>query len=133
MPRPRRFLFLSLTATVVGLAVGMWALWPRTAITRENAAKIREGMTLADVEAILGGPARDEASGPVALDEGAIIPDWMVRNTIELGHWWQSNEVTVTACVDAEQPEGRVTKLVVWPQHRVYESPLAMVRRWLGL
>jgi hypothetical protein len=36
--------------------VASWLLWPRTAITRENADRIQEGMTLANVEAILGGP-----------------------------------------------------------------------------
>jgi hypothetical protein len=52
---------LAVLGTAVALAVGLWWVWPRTAITRENAERIREGMTLAEVEAILGGPARDEA------------------------------------------------------------------------
>src|SRR4051812_9676536 len=58
MSRHCRFLFLSVAAVAVGLAVGVWVLWPHTEITPENAAKIRKGMTLAEVEAILGGPAR---------------------------------------------------------------------------
>ena len=65
----RRVLLLGLLATAVGVAAAAWLLWPRTAITRENAAKVREGMTLAEVEAILGGPARDETTGPVEREE----------------------------------------------------------------
>jgi hypothetical protein len=57
MTTRRRLLVFGLLATVTGLSVGgSWLLWlrPTTAITRENAAKIKEGMTLAEVEAILG-------------------------------------------------------------------------------
>src|SRR5260370_3248342 len=59
----RRRLLLFALPTVAMLAVGVWLLQPRTAITPENAAKIQVGMTLRVVEAILGGPARREARG----------------------------------------------------------------------
>jgi hypothetical protein len=40
------------------VAVGAWLLWPRPlAITPENYEMIRVGMTLEEVEGILGGPA----------------------------------------------------------------------------
>jgi hypothetical protein len=65
--RARRMLLFGLPAAVVAVAVSAWLLWPRTAITRENADKIRMGMTLAEVEAILGGPARDESTGPLVV------------------------------------------------------------------
>ena len=56
MPRRR----LILVATLL-LAAGVWLARPAsTQITMENASRIKEGMTLAEVEAILGGPARDE-------------------------------------------------------------------------
>jgi outer membrane protein assembly factor BamE (lipoprotein component of BamABCDE complex) len=46
------------------MAVGIWLLWPRpSAITKENANRIQVGMTLQEVEAILGGPARDDTHG----------------------------------------------------------------------
>ena len=64
MGRRRVLLLGSAAVVVVGLAIGVWTLWPRTAITEENAAKLRPGMTLAEVEAILGGPARIETTGP---------------------------------------------------------------------
>jgi hypothetical protein len=55
-----RFAILSLVAVAVVVAAWVWLFWPRTAITLENARKIRPGMTLAEVEAILGRPERDE-------------------------------------------------------------------------
>ena len=60
MTTRRRLLLPSLLACLATLAV---VLWPRTAITPENAAKIQAGMTLTEVEALLGGPARDEGMG----------------------------------------------------------------------
>ncbi len=65
----RRVLFLCVAAVMVGLAVGVWLLWPRTAITRDNAARIQKGMTRAEVMAVLGGPPRWEPTGPLDLDE----------------------------------------------------------------
>jgi hypothetical protein len=73
--RTRRLLLLALPV-LVALAAGAWLPWPRTAITRENVEKIQPGMTLEEAEAILGGPARDEAGGPVDREEGTFIkPD----------------------------------------------------------
>jgi hypothetical protein len=94
MPRPYRFLFLSLAAVAVALAIA-WLACPRSAISvenatrirdgmtlaeveaipsisKENATRIRDGMTLAEVEAILGGPARDESNGQLEAD---VAPD----------------------------------------------------------
>ena len=43
-----------LPVALVLLGVAIWVLWPRSsAITRENAARIELGMTVAEVEAIL--------------------------------------------------------------------------------
>src|SRR5436309_534757 len=66
MPR-RRILIGALLLAFVLLA-GYGLLWwyfapPASAINRANALKIKPGMTLAEVEAILGGPARDELGG----------------------------------------------------------------------
>src|SRR5205807_859455 len=54
-------------AAIPGIA--LWFFWPQTRITRISAASIREGMTLEQVEGILGGPARDERTGMTCLDE----------------------------------------------------------------
>jgi SmpA / OmlA family len=65
IPRTRRLLLLALPAAVVALIVAAWLLWPHTAITCENAAKIQVGMTRAEVEALLGEPTRGETPGRV--------------------------------------------------------------------
>src|SRR5690349_6879996 len=68
-PMNRRRVFLLLLAPVIGLVIGIWMLWSRTAITPANAARIQPGMTLAEVAAILGGPARDESTGPLVAEQ----------------------------------------------------------------
>ena len=57
----RRVLLLGSVAALAAMAFGAWVTWPRpSAITDENSVKIQTGMTLAEVEAILGGPPRNE-------------------------------------------------------------------------
>jgi hypothetical protein len=70
MSRRRRYVLLSLAAVVVGLAVGVWTLWPQepeavAGVTRKSHARIPVRATQADVEALLGGPGADvpEAMG----------------------------------------------------------------------
>jgi hypothetical protein len=57
----RRLLLVGFASTAAALGIGVCLLWPRDrpGITRANRERIREGMTLAEVEAILGGPERD--------------------------------------------------------------------------
>jgi hypothetical protein len=77
-PMPRRQLLLVAIAALVLVGVGLllvWRLWPAqptTAITRQNATMIREGMTLAEVESLLSGPQRDDSTGP--LDHAFFFP-----------------------------------------------------------
>src|SRR5438270_777500 len=99
--RPRRlFVVLGLLACGPLVAGVAWLLWPSTAITQENAATIRERMTLAEVEAILGGPARDETTGPV---EVGFLAHKRYATAIPLHrHEWQSDEVLVAVECDAE-------------------------------
>jgi hypothetical protein len=145
--RTRRLLLLALPA---GLALALacaWLLWPRTAITRANAEKIQVGLTLAEVEAILDGPARDESTGPVNLDvaEGLEGAEWELFDPQRVRLWvvslvrppgtprpleWQSNEVVLRVRFD---PEGRVAECDAFPMRRVDEGPLDRLRRWLGL
>jgi hypothetical protein len=145
-PRTRRALLLGLAAAVA--LVAAWLLWPRTAITRENGAKIREGMALAEVEAILGGPARNEAGGTVILDEDADVPAGDQRAAIVAQRWrlwqdawielrdrgaaerplqWGSDWVVITIHLDGE---GRVADCTCLPVRRTDEGPLEFLRRW---
>ena len=84
MRRSRRLFVVSVAAMSLVLSSAgwnFWATWPRSVITRENAAKIRPGMTGAEVEALLGGAARDETGGSVeaeSLDGPNGVLDIMV-------------------------------------------------------
>jgi len=42
-------------------------------VTQENFAKIKPGMTVADVEAILGGPGEDDPEGNLDVSEGSSV------------------------------------------------------------
>jgi hypothetical protein len=81
----RRVLFIALLAA---LAVGssVWLLWPRTAITLGNVDKIREGMMLEEVETILGGPPRDDSTGPLEAD----MPNEEGRGDVQLFMWHEA-------------------------------------------
>jgi hypothetical protein len=146
--RTRHLLLFGLPAVLVAVALAAWLLWPRTAITRENAARIQDGMSLAEVESLLGGPARDETTGPVTLDEGGGNPadgigyplrELRMRQWIDLLVWgalrprapqWKSNHVTIRVEFDAHD---RVADFGVYRMRRVDEGPLDRLRRWLGL
>jgi hypothetical protein len=52
-------------------AVGAFVLWPQpNSITQENCNRIREGMSRAEVAAILGVPSGDYRTGPTLIDQG---------------------------------------------------------------
>ena len=136
----RRVLLLGSVAVAAVLAVAVWVVWPTaTAITADNAARIKEGMTSAEVEAILGGPARDETTGPVERIEPPEFapPDsrgvaWRItiadlRPDLQR---WESDQARVWVHYDLE---GRVNDCQVFPVRRAPESALAALRRWLGL
>jgi hypothetical protein len=118
--RTRRLLLLALPAALVTAALTGWLLWSRTAITAANAARIEKGMTLAEVEALLGGPARDEA------------PDHPRENLlrgVRPDHEWHSQFVTVNLYLDSD---GRVREYRATLPPRP-PGPLDVLRRWLGL
>ena len=82
----RTLLVLVLLGSLVagGLA---FASLNRSAITPENAAKISEGQTLKEVERLLGGPARDESTGPLylAVPIDPNMPDPAIRMLVTAG------------------------------------------------
>jgi hypothetical protein len=126
MTRRRLFLF-ALPVAVVLLGVATWILWPRppSAITRENGARIELGMTDAEVEAILGGPARDESTGFLMGEETRIGGMAWPRHT----QCWLSDSVIVRVLFQ----EGQVIARDCEPVHRVNTSFLDDIRRWLRL
>ncbi len=120
--RTRRVLLLALPAALAVGVVTLWLLWPRTAITRANAAMIREGMTRTEVEALLGGPPRDEYTGPLVA-EG---PGRLSRLALPR---WGSDRVIIWVSFDAE---GRVDWSEAAHVRRGEESFADRFRRWLG-
>src|SRR5581483_10591386 len=85
---------LSVTLALVG--VGAWMVWPRpSAITWDNAAKIKAGMTLREVEAILGGRARDDTTGLI------INRDFVIELAGAVQREWRSDTVIAIVCFDA--------------------------------
>jgi hypothetical protein len=132
----RRLVLFGLLGVFLAAGAGVWLFWPRTAITRENAAQVQVGMTLAEVEAILGGPARLDNTGPEVFDIEAPGAE-AVRQLKSPEHpdcvrmkRWVSDTVALDACFDRE---GRVVAVRCMPMLRESDSPLDMIRRWLRL
>lgn len=130
--RIRRILLFGLFATLTGA----WLLWPRptTAITRENAERIKLGMTIAEVEAILGGPARDDNAGPIEVDDPGKFPSWarmQTRGGLIEGEEkiWRSDTVQIWLGF----ADHCVIVLATYNVHRSEESPIDTFRRWLHL
>ncbi len=133
-----RLLFWGLPAVLVLLGLGALALLSRPSpINPENEAKIRPGMTLADVEGLLGGPARNESNLPDNFIDDAFVvvdPDPVKAPRPRPGaarledRRWARPGYLVVVLFDAS---GQVVR------HRAFtfdvdQSWLDMLRRWLG-
>jgi hypothetical protein len=89
-------------------------------------------MTLAEVEAMLGGAARDDATGPVEIEPIEIVVVQPVSDLDLDGgrHDWKSDHVLVEVVFDRNS---HVADVFVIPMRRTNESPLDMIRRLLRL
>jgi hypothetical protein len=122
----RRVLLLGSVAVVAALAVAVW-VWPRpSAITVENAERIQNGMTRAEVEAILGGPARWEASS----DAVTTARHGHARPSEPPDHQWVSDYAVVWVFFDDDGLVLGTMSRAVFPTD---ESLLDRFRRWLRL
>jgi hypothetical protein len=115
----RRLLLVVLPATLL-FGVGVWLLWLRhgePGITTENAYRVQKGMTLIEVEAILGGPERKEGDCGIRVlcfsDAGP--PTWT----------WESDDVLIAVFCDSDN---RVESTSVYSR-----GMRATIRSWLGL
>ena len=113
VPMNRRHLrLLLLLASFTFAAAGsgsVQAFWGKhvwsTRITRENAARLREGMTLAEVEAVFGGPERKEVDIPWTTflcsggSAGYFGPPYTTRV-------WASNELIIAVFFRDGRAEG---------------------------
>jgi hypothetical protein len=132
--------------TLVALIAIPWLLWSQSAINSQNFAKIEPGMTLAEVEGIFGGPARNESTGPLtaALDKDdetlkrlfLWAETQIDRNPRDAdaefpsARMWTSDRLV--ACVDFDA-DGRVSRKNSLRVRRRHDGPLDVVRRWFGL
>jgi SmpA / OmlA family len=124
--RSRRLVLFALTAGLPVALIAAWLVWPRTAITRENAAQIREGMTRSEVEAILG---RTPIPRPTDRKIWHRTP-----NGAEMfvgDYWWEGDMVVIVAFDDAGKV--RETQTFEVPDSRRRDTFLDKVRRWLHL
>lgn len=146
MTRKRLLLLLSLGCLVVSIAA--YSLWPySSAINEANARRLKSGMSFTEVRDILGGPPRDESTGPLAYAESdddvkgklefdamrdffpSIGGQFQAKGLCEecVQHEWISN----TVVVQIEFIDGKAVVPMCYPVRRVYETPWAMLRRWL--
>src|SRR5438874_13692832 len=85
----RRRLLLAVAAVALVLAAGVVLLWPRSPVRRENGAKVEPGMSLDQVEAILGGP-------PGVYGGRPDLPLRPTGSRLIVGQQWFGPEVVIT-------------------------------------
>ena len=133
----RRLLLFGLLAGLLALGASAWMLRPlASVITRENAAKIQVGMTLAEVEALPGGPARNDTTGSsLFFDDqpSRMLHEHNIMLACEATPppmEWYSDRIVIFVVFD---PEVHVSACHYLFLRRVDESPLDMLRRRLRL
>ena len=91
-----------------GLAVGLVCL-PGSRVTRENCERIKEGMTEAEVRAILGKPCDDSLLDPDPPDYGALKANFLWGFPQEEGLskpayacFWAGNNLIVLVYFDSD-------------------------------
>src|ERR1043166_7205079 len=84
-------------------------MWPNSsAINLENSKRVRQGMTVAEIEEILGGPARDES--PADSKRQYVGPQWKpirLEGVAELENGefertWRSADCEIVVIFDAD-------------------------------
>jgi hypothetical protein len=121
--RRLRLLLVGVSASPALLVVAAWLPWPGTAITRENFARIQEGMTEAEVADLLGGPPdRWEEVGRLPEPDRIHVADWD-----EPRPWIGADCIVVVRFFD-----GEVTDKELHDRPSAQESLLDRLRRWFG-
>jgi hypothetical protein len=111
MPRLVYLLGVGLALVALALAFTDWAL--RSRVTEANARRIRAGLTLAEVEALLGGPARqmsefreDRSTLRVGVWEGPTCIVWVT--------FGPTNRVAGRSWRRRDEPSGLLDSLRAW-------------------
>src|SRR5947199_9046696 len=112
MPRCVYLLGVGLALVALALAFTDWALSLQPGVTEANARHVRLGMTLAEVESLLGGP-------------GVDLGDWMgmLRS-------WRGEEGLALVTYDPQTMTAASAEFRPSPDHR--PSLFASLRAWLG-
>jgi hypothetical protein len=125
----RRVLLLGSVAVVVALIATVCLTWRRpSVITADNLAKIKLDMTLAEVEAILGGPPRDESDGLCRPAYPSIS-----RLAFHTDGMPSVEYVGPDCAIRITFYQNRVVWLLFGDMMRTDETSLEKLRRWLGL
>jgi hypothetical protein len=106
---------VGLALVALALAVTDWALRLRPGVTEANVKRIRPGMTVGEVEALLGCPA------DTAQRADKCGGDWLREWRCPRG------EVYVLS-----SPDDRVMRAAFHPNPASLSSPLDRLRAWLG-
>jgi hypothetical protein len=117
---PRRVYLLGVgLALVAGAFLLTDALLRRPGVTEVNVRRIRVGMTLAEVEALLGGCGEAIAVNREDGDTRECVGVWL----------WVGPTGAVWVLMD---PTGRVVETDWWPSGESPPGPFARLRAWLG-
>jgi hypothetical protein len=135
LKQKRLLLTLSLLACVMLAGDGKWLVWPRTAITPENFDRIEVGMTIAEVEIILGGSARDDSGGRATTCSDdfrfVYLEKGRVGCVIQGSHQqWLSERCCIHIVFD---DKSEVFRPICMVGHPPDESVIDTLRRWLRL
>ncbi len=135
MPRRKLRWVVAVGLVVLAGFVG-FAAWPRPIrVTRENCGRVRQGMTRAEVEALLGPPG-DYRTGPVDWDGGFVplklAPITMPWETSDNDARWAGDSAYIAVRFD---PDGRVGSWYVVRTSKAAQSPLGdllwrLQRQW---
>jgi hypothetical protein len=118
MSRRVYLLGLGLALVALALAVTDAALGPSTGVTEANVRRIRPGMPLAEVEALMGG------RGKPLIGFRGLVPEEMA------GRWiWVGSDGLAWVGLDGT---ARVVEVEWWPSAESSPGPLARLRDWLG-
>jgi hypothetical protein len=137
----RRNLIMALATTVILLA---WVCYhrfvgsPPGPVTRVTFEYLTNGMTRADVEAILG-PAGDYSSGPLVAKEPSDLHKSFKQDIHKVvaaqaeyradGVAWVGDQGLIIVYFNAD---GRVTRRTFFEVDRRYDSLLARIWRWFA-
>jgi hypothetical protein len=119
MPRCVYLLGVGLALVALALAVTDWMLTPPPGVTEANVKRIRPGMTLAEVESILGGPG----------DRLLLTNREKAFTARGLLYFWAGDAGSAWVVVTED---GRVHEAEWVPDCDAQPGSFARLRAWLG-